>query len=479
MGEARRRGNFEERRKVAIQRNKTQLMNELGERDPVLDDRLRAGIAPFLARLGRDAWSMRRAAIIESLKGMGQGIDLEKAHSIRVREDEVGWYLFLAEQALNDPMCIDVAQAQRSLPYFVGIGSRWFYAPKVRGLDEKLDEILHTYKSSPDGGIFEISVALAYASKGWDVEFIPTQRGAQIKTADMVVRKNGSEIYVECKRQDRRAAYAEAERNEFLRLWDATVPVLMGNGQWIWVKGVFHTEIASLPTSFLANIFQSRLPINSREALIYDGDEATLHARIIDHSKVCQHFLSYRVKANSPMLNKVIGGDWAPKNAAVTMVKLIKSSQVVDCEVPLLGTYIDQVDWACGFTRDIDAEISIDKKARDIKKLLADAVKQVPTDKASVIHIAAETLEGRDVERRRTQKVMESIPNFVTEKPVFAVRFHRFQPNHAVDLLFEFDETVETFTVDGAPLTEIPANVVIPDGVQMQHGSHWELYQDD
>jgi hypothetical protein len=442
----------------------------------VLDERLRAGIEPFFARLSPDEWGQRRAAIIAALNEAVKGSELEKATSIRIRDDEIAWYLFLAEQALNDPFNTDIAQSQRTLVYFAGIGSRWKHAHRVSGIEAKLDEIIHTYKSSPDGGIFELCVALAYASKGWEVEFIPTQRGAGVKTPDMVARKDGAEIYIECKRQDRRAAYAENERSEFLRLWDATLPVIQSNGQWLWMRGTFHVELSSLPTEFLSTILQERLPLRVKEALIYDGPELTLHVHRIDVAKVQHHFLHNRVKANSPTLTKVIGGDWAPKNASVTIAKIASVSEIADCEAAALGTYIDQVEWACGFTRDIDAPVSIEKKARDIKNLLAAAIKQVPSDACSVVHIAAETLEGRDVERRRTEKVQESIPTFVTDKPVLAVRFHRFQPNSSTDLLFEFDETVETFALDGVPLDELPVGVVIPDDVEMRDGSHWELY---
>lgn len=476
MGEARRRGSLEDRRKKAIKRNKDLMIEHLGGRDDVMDARLRAGIAPFLSRLGAEKWEERRSAIMAALQNIGEGVGMEKASPIRVREDEIGWYLFLAEQALNDPLCNDVAQSQRALPYFAGIGSRWEHVHRVRGINEKLDEILYTYKAAPDGGIFELSVALAYASKGWNVEFIPTQRGAGVKTPDMIVRKNGVEINVECKRQNRRAAYAETERNEFLRLWDAAVPVLKDNHQWIWMKGVFHNELSDLPTPFLSDTLHGRLPLLQQEAVLYDGPEMTLMARRIDELQVRQHFLDFRVKANSPMLIKVLGGTWAPKNAAVTIAKIARTSQIVGCEVPILGRYIDEIAWACGFTREIDAEISMDKKARDIKKLLADAVEQVPSEGLSIIHIAAETLEGSGVERLRTAKVMESIPSFVTDKPVLAVRFHRFKPNHAIDQLFEFDETVETFKRDVGPLNEIPMTVVVPDTVEMRSSSHWELY---
>ncbi len=71
---------------------------------------------------------------------------------------------------------------------------------------------------------------------------------------------------------------------------------------------------------------------------------------------------------------------------------------------------------------------------------------------------------------------MASIPRFVTNKPVLAIRFHRFQANQTIDKLWEFDETVSKFHVDGFPEDAIPLNVVVQEGTEMKHGSHWELY---
>lgn len=474
MGEARRRGSAGMRRQEAIKHSKALLASQMGDKDERANAAIRTGIAPFLARMPPAEWQSRRAGILEWLKHATEGIGLEKAKPIRVKSDEIGWYLFLCEQALEDPMCMDVSQAQRALPFFAGIGERWAFAPKVKGLERKIDEILHKYKSEPDGLIFEILVALSYAAIGWEVEFIDQQPA---KTPDMVVRKGAKEIYVECKRQVRRAEYAETERNEFLRLWDAAKHVLLENKQWVWCKAMFHAEAYNLPTDFLANILRSALPIDRGEHLIHDSAEATIHARLIDNNAVMRHMAQYRVKSNSPALSALLGGDWAPPNSSVSICHLVKTSHVVDCSVPVLGTYIEEIRWACGITRDFDSDASIDKKARDVTKHLSDAVKQVPADKPSIIHLAAETLEGKNVERRRTQKVMATIPSFVIDKSVLGVRFHRFQSNQSVDKLYEFDETVEQFQRDGITLDDIPLNVVIPNDVEMKHGSHWELYQ--
>jgi hypothetical protein len=187
--------------------------------------------------------------------------------------------------------------------------------------------------------------------------------------------------------------------------------------------------------------------------------------------------VQWRVKANSPMVSTLLGGNWAPLNSQNTIMHVVQTSQVVDCDVRVLSTYIDEFDWACGFTREFDGQESINKKAKDVTKLLAKAIKQVPEDRPSIIHIAAETLEGKEVERRRTEKVFSTIPNFIVGKPVIAIQFHRFQGNQTIDKLWEFDETVDKFRANGLPSIDIPNNVVAPISTEMREGSHWEIYQ--
>lgn len=472
MGEARRRGTWHQRRAAAIKLQKKALVDALGGRNACDDIRLRSGIEPFLGRMSAEEWGQRRSALIAHLKGVTEGVALGKAQAIRVQSDEIAWYLFVAEQALEDPLCMDVSQAARNLPYLAGLGERWQHRHRVSGLEAKIDEILGNYKSDPDGLLFEVLVALSYAAHGWNVEFLDVRPPE--KSPDIHVRKEGREFMVECKRQSRRPAYAEAERNTFLRLWDSAREVLVKNGQWLWFNCTIHIEVTSLPENFLTAVFARALPLCSREAIIYDGPEATVLARKIDRGAVQHHLASYLVKQNSPTLSGLLGGDWAPPDAEVTMIMSARVGQVADCEAPALAGYVEDMEWACGMTRTFAAEASIEKKARDVKNLLADAVKQVPQDMPSIIHIAVETLEGRDVEIRRTEKVMTSIPSFITDRPVAAVRLHRFQPNQTTDKLWEFDETVEFFQRDGVNLRDIPDTVVLPLNTEQRNGYHWE-----
>ncbi len=475
MGEARRRGSHEQRKAEAIKRNKRELVKAMG----VVDDHptqllLKAGLKPFLDRMTPEQWQQRRSAVLGHLKERIHSPKLEEVQSIRVREDEMGWYLFLCDQAIHDPLCTDISQSQRILPFFAGLGARWEHAHRVVGIERKLDEMLKEHRKQPDGLFFEVLVALAYAEEGWDVTFI--EEGPD-KTPHMRIVRGAQEYFVECKRMVRTTEYSEKERNQFLRLWDAGASILREKGQWVWFKGTFHIDPAELPDNFLLDLWQSSLPIGSGEQVLMDNDQATIEARLIDQVRVHRHMRDFRVKVNSPMFIQVIGGDWAPENASVTLLPCIRPSFVNGCEVPELGMYVEDVSFACGFTRYFDSEMSIDKKAKDIRKLLSNAVKQVPYDKPSIIHLAAETMEGAEVERRRTEKLFAGILDFdFGGAPVALVRLHRLQANQRTSMLFELDETVDNLLVQGIDLSGVPRMVVAPRGSRMRNGEHWNLY---
>ena len=132
MGQARLRGSHGERRREAIKLLNAPLIDSLGDPDRI--NALRAGLKIFMDRLPPDKWRSRRAAVLDQLKARPQAEELVNATSIRVQEDEIAWYLFLCEQALEHPGCTDVSQSQRTLPFFAGIGARAHYAAHVKGL---------------------------------------------------------------------------------------------------------------------------------------------------------------------------------------------------------------------------------------------------------------------------------------------------------------------------------------------------------
>lgn len=152
-----------------------------------------------------------------------------------------------------------------------------------------------------------------------------------------------------------------------------------------------------------------------------------------------------------------------------------RHSIVSPCEVPALGRYVDDIDFACGITREFLSTVSIEKKARDITKALSEAVKQLPDDAESIIHVACETMEGALVEERRSEKVLERIQGFVSGKPVAEVRLHRIHAHSRSELFFELDERVDHFRTEWAPRdTHVPEHVCLPDDGLLIDGNPWD-----
>lgn len=458
MGEARRRGTRPERIAAAMKKESKKLAKELFELDSDERTYIKAGIKPFLDLMGPDEWRKRRQAILDHLNTQPEDPKLAGRSSVRFSEDEIGWYIFLAEQTLENPLCNDAGQAARNLPFIASLGARWRHHVRIEGLEKKISELLGKHKSDPDGLLFELLVAFSYAEMGWDVELL--EERPPRKSPDLLVKKGSRKLFVECKRQSRRSEYTEKEKEQYLKQWDIAKHKLRKNGQWLWLKCEYHQEIFNLDENFLQNVFEKKLPIGKGESKIYEGPEATIYARQIEMGRVKEHISKNYVKFYSPFLNQLLGQDWAPKNASVSLISEAKPIEAIGCEAPILGSYIEDLAWACGMTRKFSAEESIEKKARDVKKLLSKAVTQLPDDDRSVVHIAVEALEGEDVENRRTEKIMQSIPNFIVDKPVESVWIHKLQPNFTTDKLWEIDESTAWFTRQGASTKDIPQLIV-------------------
>jgi hypothetical protein len=326
-------------------------------------------------------------------------------------------------------------------------------------------------------------VAFAYAEAGWDVEFL--EEGSA-KTPDMQVTREGRIFHVECKRLSRRTDYAERERTEFLKLWDQGVKTLIGKGQSLWFNGTFHVMPGELPPRYLRDLWTKALPIGNGEHCLVDDQNATIWGRRVDLEVIRRRIIEFPVNALSGELSILAGGNWAPENSSVTVLPFIRRGILEGCP-PSIGTYVDDLSFICGFSRKFDSLTGNDKKAKDIIKLLSDAVRQVNSFTPSIIHIAAETFEGAEVERIRTEKIKSRVEAFNfgegdERKRVALVKVHRFQTHQRLAMAFEADESIDSFPFPEAgalpeDLLHVPTNVLAPADTPLHRGVyHWDIY---
>ena len=421
-------------------------------------------------------WATRRAALEAWRRSTSSPLTDPYPAGPRPGNDEFGWYLFVAEMAVNDPYGLDPDEAARVLPVVCGLASRWNHADRVVGLTEKLAELAGRRRATPDAGLFEVAVALAYAAEGFQVTMLPEQPGVK-KTPDLKVAFENVDVYIECKRLSTFGDYEVKERQNWRRLWSSLEVQLRNQGNPLWLRIEFRRALDNYHDSYFEDRLKGLLTGITSEATVLDDDDIKFEARPVDLTKVGKHLKDVFVKVRGTQERALLGGTWAPPRAMMESFCLGDRMKPTS-EIPpwKARSFWNKIHWGCGAAWLCTADESVDRKARDIKVLFSRAVEQLPADLPSIVHIAAETLSGNDVERRRTEKVEASVQDFRVDKPVMGMLFHRIQSESPPDGAFNFDESVSDYWRHPDLRDIFPRFVFLPMGLGSRKGGHWDYF---
>jgi hypothetical protein len=138
--------------------------------------------------------------------------------------------------------------------------------------------------------------------------------------------------------------------------------------------------------------------------------------------------------------------------------------------------YLAECDLAILLRWQTLAPAAVDAKATDVLRKLAEANRQLPTDKSGIVHIGFEAVEGDDVERARYEKILTSTGKFDPEgKPLRYVYCHYFVPESPPDQAWAFDETVQWRRISGSGRRPLRSPfLVLPDTAEARRGTHWQ-----
>jgi hypothetical protein len=114
--------------------------------------------------------------------------------------DTAAWYILQAETFATDRAFWTPEGVMRAVPLLIRIGKELPLLLSIKDVEERAARIMLRERRQPDGGIYELLVALAYRRGGWHrVEFVPETPGRG-RTPDLNVFRKGSRWAVECKR---------------------------------------------------------------------------------------------------------------------------------------------------------------------------------------------------------------------------------------------------------------------------------------
>jgi hypothetical protein len=428
----------------------------------------------FLAFIDPGEWKQRVDKIEEQievvLRPHGSRAESTTHGALSIHDDQFGWYLYLVDAALHDVMKYEPTQGSRVVPIFKRLGADLDSLKGIIGVESRVSRLFGEGRGQADSALFELLVALLWARNGFQVELLQEQ--PPLKQPDIRAVKDGSEWFIECKRLQKSSAYSEAERAKWLAMWVPLRNFLIDQSISAVFDITFHVELGSLPDTFLVEQLAGKLALVQLPCHLIDNEIWSARAQPVDYATANAHLRRYYVRYPGEQLNELIAGRRDAHRGF---------TGVVDGKYVRFGgrgssAFLTKMIFAAGSFWNCDAPAAVARKARDIRGRLADAVRQLPDNAKSAVHVALETLDGPDVEFRRLMRMLKSIVNFDPYgKDLRWVYCHMLQSYAPPDDMWVIDETVHHFDKN-EPGNQEPIKsrtVIIPDDVDGQDGVHW------
>jgi len=428
----------------------------------------------FMSFMSEQAWQKRKAVIEEKITVKFRASQpfsepLTEGTLLVIKDDVIGWYLYLIDMLINEPHKYEYFQGARIVPIFKRFGIDLELLKNIDGINKRINDLLKKRKSEADALLFEILTALLWTKNGYQVAFIPEEM--EKKTPDIIAEKEGRTWNIECKRQTKTSNYSYKETAKRQKMISYISKTLIERN--ILLDIIFHIELETLPDTFLRDILEQKLKL-AIPGKIVSNNKVDIDLKFVDMLAIKKHLEINSVKYNSPMLNELIGKKTVD-NKGFTCAVYANFFRVGDGEVNNL--YISDIANAYGVYWSCDSEKALWAKARDIKNQLHKAMQQFNSKETAVIHVGMETYDGPEVESTRNSKIKQTIERISPEQTNLRWIFcHFFQAYSKPDQAWVFDETVSTMSayLKPKPLLRVNSMIVPEDCDTLDEVSHWD-----
>lgn len=418
-------------------------------------------------------WIQRVANIEQQLEALVPS-DAERAvafvdQAVSIRDDRAAWYLYLVSVTLHDVVKTEPAQASRVLPVFKRLGGHLEDLIRIPGVEDRVRRMLNEERQQPDGILLELLAAVLWKANGWNVEFL--QEAPEEKRPDFRAYNDDEEWFVECKRLQQNSDYSQAEREKWLKMWVQLRDLLVERRFSAVFDLQFHVALDELPDASLVDLVSERLDSLELPALIVDDGTWTVAARAVDYGKARRHLQKYLVKFPGDQANELIGGYRDP-NRGFTCAVMGRFRRMGEGQGN--NHFLDELGFAIGAFWSCDAPEVVERKARDIRRHVARAIEQLPSEGNTAVHVALETMDGAIVEQARHARIVGSMLTFDTlRRPVPWVYCHMLQSYSPPDTAWVIDETDLHFGPHAQSPLDEKAILVPPEQADSAEGFHW------
>jgi hypothetical protein len=296
------------------------------------------------------------------------------------------------------------------------------------GFTQKISETLNPNSKNFENTLFEILVACSYLRNGAkNVSFLfdKTQ-----KMADLSVDFNGP-LFVECKRKAKESSYNKQERecwyNQYLPIQD----YLVNNHISLVLKVTFHNELNSYPSGYLYSLIIDK--IKNEKIFSIEKEDISIETYEPNFDSVNAQSDS-KFKKYSPLLFKLL---FNRDNDLYGITPYINATG------DRLSDYISDITEASAGLWYCDSPEALSKKSLSFKRLICEAIEQIPDKQSGAIHIGYESYDGDIVEEINYLRTIVDILNLqLGQKNIEYIYIHNLKLMLPIDKNWDVEETV-------------------------------------
>ena len=338
------------------------------------------------------------------------------------------WYLFNLCCYIQYSDYCELTLIARVAPKIIRIAQSLNLLIYCNGFSQKMYETLKPNSRNFENTLFEILVACSYLRNGAkNVSFIfdKTQ-----KMADLCLDFNGP-LFVECKRKAKESSYNKQERKSWYNQYLPIQDYLVNHHISLVLKVTFHNEINSYPPGYLYSIVIDK--IQNEQKFSIENKDISIQTYEPDFNSVNVQSDS-KFKKYSPLLFKLL---FKRDNDlyGITPYIYAKGNPLTD--------YIYDITEASAGVWYCDSTDALYKKSLSFKRLICEAIEQIPNEQSGAIHIGYESYDGNLVEKTNFLRTIEDVFNLkLDKKQIEFIYIHNLKLMLPIDKNWEVEETV-------------------------------------
>lgn len=306
--------------------------------------------------------------------------------------DMIAWYVHQASCYANPILRPDFFEPEgyRIAPVFKRLGQLIPLLRQIDGAEERAARLMIDGRGQPDDGIYELLVAAAYRSRGWDrVTFVPEMPGIS-QRPDLFVDRARSGWAVECKRAGR-SGYAREERLKGERMSTAAHEISLAAKRPLVIMARFEAELSELGDDYLSEKAEAFIggtePLEWQDdggsGIIFDVVWGALR-HVLQEDDIyfgASRMIQLLLGRYEPSADYSVSGEWIPAEGR-----------------PLHATAVRHVSLVAWLSTSAEA---VRRKAQHFRSVVGKAANQLPGDRPGVIHVGYEALGGNSVDGLR------------------------------------------------------------------------------